>query len=211
MSSDTKVCMLTKNAGLQRLEDLGDKKATIGATGQGSGQIYGLILRQLYGDNVKIVMGYPSTNDIALAMERGEVDGMCTGWGVVEVTKPDWIRRDFVSVLTQFASHRDRRLPDTPLIHESSLPAGMSQTILFLTAPDMVTRPFIAPPSIPQERSAALRLAFNKAMKDPDLHAFAQKTSLDLDPMTGEELENLIAQVFSVSPQALDFARKILK
>ena len=211
MSSDTKVCMVRESGGLQRLEELKIRNATIGATGQGSGHIYGLILRQLYSDNIKIVMGYPSTNDIALAMERGEVDGMCTGWGVVEVTKPDWIRRGFVNVLTQFSSHRDKRLPNVPVIHESSLPSGMSEAITFLTTPDMVTRPFIAPPLLPRDRSDALRAAFNKAMKDPDLHAYAQKMSLDLDPMTGDDLENLISRVFSASAETLDFARKVLK
>jgi tripartite-type tricarboxylate transporter receptor subunit TctC len=209
MSSDTKVCMFRSGAGLTKLEDFRTKKASIGATGQGSGTIYGVILKYIFGDNVQVVTGYPSTNDIALAMERGEVDGMCTGWGVVEVTKPDWIKRNFVNVLTQFSGQRDKRIPSVPLIHEASLPAGMSEAITFLTLSDMVTRPFVGPAGIPADRTTALRRAFDAAMVDPDFLAFARKTSLDIDPTTGEELAKIVSGIFATSPQALEFARKL--
>jgi tripartite-type tricarboxylate transporter receptor subunit TctC len=209
MSSDTKVCMFRSGAGLTKLEDFRTKKASIGATGQGSGTIYGVILKYIFGDNVQVVTGYPSTNDIALAMERGEVDGMCTGWGVVEVTKPDWIKRNFVNVLTQFSGQRDKRIPSVPLIHEASLPAGMSEAITFLTLSDMVTRPFVGPAGIPADRTTALRRAFDAAVADPDFLAFARKTSLDIDPTTGEELAKIVSGIFATSPQALEFARKL--
>ena len=209
MSSDTKVCMFRNGAGLTRLEDLKTKKASIGATGQGSGAIYGAILKHIYGDNVQVVTGYPSTNDIALAMERGEVDGMCTGWGVVEVTKPDWIKRSFVNVLTQFSGQRDKRIATVPLIHEATLPAGLSEAITFLTLSDMATRPFVGPAGIPADRAAALRRAFDAAMADPEFLAFARRGNLDIDPMTGEALARLVAGISGTSPQALAFARKL--
>ena len=209
MSSDTKVCMFRTGAGLTQLEDLKTKKASIGATGQGSGAIYGVILKHIFGDNVQVVTGYPSTNDIALAMERGEVDGMCTGWGVVEVTRPDWIKRRFVNVLTQFACQHDKRIASVPLIHEASLPAGMSEAITFLTLSDMVTRPFVGPTGIPSDRTATLRRAFDTAIADPEFLAFAKKTSLDIDPTTGEDLAKIVEGIFSTSPDALEFARKL--
>jgi tripartite-type tricarboxylate transporter receptor subunit TctC len=211
MSSDTKTCMFRQGAGLARLEDLKTRKVSIGATSQGSGQIYGVILRHVYGDNVQVVTGYPSTNDIALAMERGEVDGMCTGWGVVEVTKPDWIKRDFVRVLTQFAGRRDKRIPAVPLIHEAALPSGMSEAITFLTLPDVVTRPIVAPPAVPPDRTAALRSAFMAAMNDPDFLAYAKKASLDIDATTGEALEQIVSSIFATPPEALEYARKLYR
>lgn len=209
MSSDTKTCMVRGGAGLTRLEDLKTKKASIGATSQGSGQVYGVILRHVFGDNVQIVTGYPSTNDIALAMERGEVDGMCTGWGTIEVTKPDWIRRDFARVLTQFSAQRDKRIASTPLIYETDLPPGMADAIAFLTLPDVVTRPVVAPPGTPADRTAALRRAFDASMADPEFLAFAKKTSLDIDPTTGEDLARIVAKIFATPPEALEFARKL--
>ncbi|MDP2354623.1 MAG: tripartite tricarboxylate transporter substrate-binding protein [Beijerinckiaceae bacterium] len=209
MSSDTKTCMLRAGAGLTRLEDFKTRKASIGATSQGSGQIYGVILRHIFGDNVQIVTGYPSTNDIALAMERGEVDGMCTGWGVIEVTKPDWIKRDFMRVLTQFAAQRDKRIASVPLIHEAALPSGMSAAITFLTLSDVVTRPIVAPPLVPAARAEALRRAFDAAMADADFLAFAKKTGLDIDPTTGEDLARIVQSIFATPPHALEFARKL--
>ncbi len=209
MSSDTKVCMFRTGVGLARLEDLKTKKASIGATGQGSGTIYGVILKHIFGDNVQVVTGYPSTNDIALAMERGEVDGMCTGWGVVEVTKPDWITRSFVNVLTQFAGQRDKRIASVPLIHEAALPVGMSEAVTFLTLSDTATRPFVGPPGVPADRAAALRRAFDTAMADSEFLAFAKKTNLDIDPTTGEDLAKIVRGIFATSPEALEFARKL--
>ena len=209
MSSDTKTCMVRTGAGLTKLEDFRDRRASIGATAQGSGQIYGVILRHVFGDNVQIVTGYPSTNDIALAMERGEVDGMCTGWGTIEVTKPDWIRRGAVRVLTQFASVRDPRIAAVPLIHETALAPGMSEAIAFLTLPDAVTRPVVAPPALPAGRAQALRRAFDAAMADADFLAFARKTSLDIDPTTGEDLAAIVARILATPPDALEFARKL--
>ena len=209
MSSDTKTCMVRAGAGLTKLEDFRVRRASIGATAQGSGQIYGVILRHVFGDNVQIVTGYPSTNDIALAMERGEVDGMCTGWGTIEVTKPDWIRRDSVRVLTQFGAVRDKRIAAVPLIHETALPPGMSEAISFLTLPDVVTRPVVAPPAIPPERAQALRRAFDATMVDPDFLAFARKASLDIDPTTGEDLAEIVRKIFATPPEALEFARKL--
>ena len=209
MSSDTKTCMVRGGAGLTRLEDLKTRKASIGATSQGSGQVYGVILRHVFGENVQIVTGYPSTNDIALAMERGEVDGMCTGWGTIEVTKPDWIRRDFARVLTQFSTQRDKRIAAVPLIYETALPPGMADAIAFLTLPDVVTRPVVAPPATPADRTAALRRAFDASMDDPEFLAFARKTSLDIDPTTGEELARIVKRIFATPPEALEFARKL--
>lgn len=209
MSSDTKTCMVRAGAGIEKLDDLRVRSMSIGATGQGSGAIYGVILRHVFGETVRIVTGYPSTNDIALAMERGEVDGICTGWGTIEVTKPDWIKRNFVRVLTQFAAQRDRRIADVPLIQEAVLPPGMSDAITFLTLPDVVTRPIVAPPAIPANRAVALRRAFDAAMNDPDFLAFAQKTALDIDPTTGEALAAIVARIFATPPEALEVARKL--
>ena len=134
---------------------------------------------------------------------------MCTGWGVVEVTKPDWITRRFVNVLTQFAGQRDKRIASVPLIHEASLPAGMSEAITFLTLSDMATRPFVGPAGIPADRAAALRRAFDTAMGDSEFLAFAKKASLDIDPTTGEDLAKIVRGIFATSPGALEFARKL--
>lgn len=209
MSSDTKTCMVRAASGFAGLSDLKARQVAIGATGQGSGQIYGVILRHIFGDGVRIVTGYPSTNDIALAMERGEVDGMCTGWGTIEVTRPDWIQRGFVRVLTQFAARRDPRIPDAPLIQESALGPGMAEAITFLTLPDVITRPLVAPPGTPADRATALRRALDAALADPDFLAFARKANLDIDPTSGEELARIVERIFATPPAALNVARQL--
>ncbi|MBM3608091.1 MAG: hypothetical protein FJX29_06525 [Alphaproteobacteria bacterium] len=211
MSSDTKVCMAMSRTGIVRLDDLKGRAMTLGVTSQGSGQIYGVILRHMFGENVKLVSGYPSTNDISLAMERGEVDAMCTGWGVIELRRPDWIKDKRVVALTQFARTRDHRLPDTPLIHAAGVSAELGAAIAFMTAPDVVTRPLIAPVKIPADRLALLRRAFMAAMQDQEFLAIARKASLDIDPATGEDTQKIMNEMAATPPAALEFARKLYR
>jgi tripartite-type tricarboxylate transporter receptor subunit TctC len=209
MSSDTKTCVVRAGLGLEKLEDLKARRVSIGATSQGSGAIYGAILKRVFGDNVQVVMGYPSTNDIALAMERGEVDGMCTGWGTIELTKPDWVKRASVRALTQFAETPDKRIPAVPRIHDAALPSGLGAAITFLTLPDVVTRPVVAPPGLPVDRAQALRRAFDAVLTDADFLAFAAKGNLDIDATTGEDLARIVERIVATPPDALEFARKL--
>lgn len=209
MSSDTKVCMAMTRSGIAKLEDLKSRNLTLGVTSQGSGQIYGVILRHMFGERVKLVSGYPSTNDISLAMERGEVDGMCTGWGVIELRRPEWITGKRVTALTQFARVRDHRLPETPLISAAGIDANLRAAIAFMTAPDVVTRPLIAPAAIPADRLAALRRAMGAALQDKAFLEFARKAKLDIDPASGEETQRLMQEMADTPPAALEFARKL--
>ncbi len=128
MSSDTKVCFAWKGSGVKSVEDLRKRPFVIGGTSQGAGFIYGAIMRAVFDDKMKIVLGYPSNSDVWLAMERGEADGNCTGWGVIPAMRPDWIRDNKVKVLVQFAETpksgtcRPRRQSTIKICRRSSRP-----------------------------------------------------------------------------------------
>ena len=209
MSSDTKVCFAWSAAGVTKPDDLKTKKLIIGATSKGSGDVYGSILRTIYGDNVKIVLGYVTNADVWVAFENGEATGNCTGWGVIPVRKPDWVRDHKVDVLAQFAKTPSPYLKDAPLIYDLPMSDEMRAAISFLTQGDAMTRPFVAPPGVPKDRVAILQRAFADTLKDPDFLAFVKKADLDIAYMDAETLARTVADIRRTPREAVELARKL--
>lgn len=211
MSKDTKVCFTWKQSGVVRLDDLKTRKLHLAGTTRGSGYIYGSILRSIYPSSVQIVLGYQSNADIWLALEKGEVDAFCSGWGAIPSRKPEWIAGDKISVLVQFAKEPDPHLPNVPTIFDLGLPDEMKKAIGFLIRSDAVTRPVFAPPEIPADRAAALRMAFMATMRDPEFLEAAKRSDMEIDPTDADETARIVAEIISVPPAALAVARKLME
>jgi tripartite-type tricarboxylate transporter receptor subunit TctC len=209
MSSDTKVCFAWKGSGIQSADDLRHRPFVIGGTSQGAGFVYGAIMRAVFGDNVKIVLGYPSNSDVWVALERGEADGNCTGWGVIPAMRPEWVTDDKINVLVQFAEKPNPRVPPAPPIYEQNISDELKAAIRFLTISDAIPRPVVAPPGIAADRAAALRQAFFATLSDPDFLAFAKKATLEIDPMQPDVLAHLIAEIRTTPSAAVELAKKL--
>jgi hypothetical protein len=150
------------------------------------------------GTCIFLVSGYPGTNDITLAMERGEVDGICgLSWGTIKVAHPDWMSTKHVNLLLQAGLKKDAELPDVPLASDLIDEPEKKQMLQLHFAPQGMGRPYTAPPNIPADRKMALIKAFNETMQDPELLAEAAKEKMDIHPMTGEEIDNLIQQLYA--------------
>ena len=104
-SNDTKVCFASRQSGIRTADDIRTGSIIVGGGGgaQGSGFVYGAILKEIFGDHVKTVLGYPSNPDVWLAFDRGEAEGNCTGWGVVPTLRPEWVNGVHINVFVQFA------------------------------------------------------------------------------------------------------------
>jgi tripartite-type tricarboxylate transporter receptor subunit TctC len=212
MSSDTKVCFAMRASGVTKVDDLKTKKLVIGGTAKGAVNAYGMILRSIYGENVKIVLGYPSNADVWLAMEKGEVDANCTGYGILPAKKPEWIEGNKIAVLVQFARSQHSDLKDVPLIYDvPGVPAGLKDAITFVTQVDAMTRPVVGPPGIPADRLKALQDAFMKTMSDPEFLALAKKSALDIDPMDADKVQSAVKEVMGTQAGAVEIARKLLE
>jgi tripartite-type tricarboxylate transporter receptor subunit TctC len=209
MSKDTKVCFTWKPSGVIRLDDLKTRKVHLAGTTKGSGYIYGSILRSIYPSTVQIVLGYLSNADIWLALERGEVEAFCSGWGGMPSRKPEWIAGDKISVLVQFAKEPDPRLPSVPTIFDVGVSDDMKKAIGFLIRADAVTRPVFAPPGVPADRAAALRTAFMATMRDAEFLEAAKRADMEIDPSDADETARIVAEIISVPPAALEVARKL--
>src|SRR5690606_1474566 len=141
--------------------------------------------------HLKMVEGYEGTNKITLAMENGEVDGMC-GWGYDALRAIGWerVQRNEWAVLVQATEKPLPGLEHVPLALELAKTDDTRQLIrLGIMVPSRIERPFVVAPEVPAERAQALRRAFAATMQDGEFRAEAEKSKLALEPLSGEEVE----------------------
>lgn len=215
MSGEEAICYTWAGRGLDSLDKVKNAakdSVTIGDTSKNSGgYIYSSMLRSLAPDPTKMVLGYPTTGDIWLAVERGELSGNCTLISSVESQRPEWLSQKKIDVILQFSETRAKALPKVPTIFELLPDEATKAAIRFLTAAEAIGRPVIAPAGLPADRTAALRKAFMDAMKDPELLAAAATSKMTIDPIPGEKAAEIAAAVRRASPEAVRIARQFME
>ena len=194
MSGDTSLCLTGGTSAVKTWQDMLTKPLIMGGQAVGAdSDIYARLYKNVLGAKIRIVSGYPGTTEITLAMERGEVDGICgLSWGTVKVSHPEWRKNKSVNFLLQAGLNKDPDLPDVPFAMDLVKEPEKKQILYLHFAPQAMGRPFAAPPDIPADRKAALIRAFDNAMKDPELLAEAAKLRMDIDPMTGSQIDELL-------------------
>jgi tripartite-type tricarboxylate transporter receptor subunit TctC len=212
MSSDTSLCLTGAKSQVKTFDDMLTKPVVMGGQfAAADSDIYAHLYKNVFGAKIKLVSGYPGTNDITLAMERGEVDGICgLSWGTLKVAHPDWIKNKSVHILVQAALKKDPELPDVPLALDLIKDPEKRQILYLDFAPQAIGRPFAAPPDIPAERKAALIKAFDETMKDPALLAEAAREKMDIAPMSGPDVDKLLAELYAVPPDVIAKASKAI-
>jgi tripartite-type tricarboxylate transporter receptor subunit TctC len=204
------IVMMWHTSKVKSIADAQRIESTLSGTGAGSTvSIYPTVLNNVIGTKFKLVMGYRGSNEAMLAMERGEVEGHSTAWAAVKVAKPDWIRDKTVSIIVQFALKRHPELPDVPTAVELARNDEERQVLATVLNASEVGTAFFTTPGIAADRLAALRRAFDATMTDPEFLAEAEKIRLGVSPMTGEELQKLVAQVSGLSPALLEKVRAV--
>ena len=167
------------------------------SSARSAGIQYALLSNAFVGTKFKLVIGYPNSPDVKLAMEKGEIDGTFgNGWGSLRTGEPEWIRDKKIRVIIQHGFKRHRDLPDVPRMIEFVKNADDRQALELVMAIQEFAKPYFAPPGIPPERLAILRKAFDAVIKDPKFLADVARMHLEVDdPLTGQELTELVAQV----------------
>ena len=154
--------------------------------------------------------GYPGTTDIRLAMERGEIDGVCKSWSSIKSTKPEWLAQKKVTIIVQSSSEEASDLKGVPTIGTLARSPEEADAVRLIYSVSEAGRPFGAPPGLPADRLDALRRAFDATLKDPDFAAFAAKAQMDIEPSTGEQTADFLTRANASSPAVIDAARKLL-
>jgi tripartite-type tricarboxylate transporter receptor subunit TctC len=210
MSDAVSLIGVWHKAPAQTIADTRRIETTIAVGGALSGSVlYVQFLDALAGTKLKAIEGY-SSNLAYLAMERGEVDGSSSLlWSVVQAEHPDWIAERKVRFLVQAGLDRLPALPDVPLIQEV-VSSDEDRTIMrVISSSDIIGRSLLAPPDLPPARLALLRRAFEAAMKDPEALALAGRMKLDINPLSGERLTQVVADYDKLSPTVLTKIRAI--
>jgi tripartite-type tricarboxylate transporter receptor subunit TctC len=209
---ETNVCIAYHTAPVQTAHDLTERELIVGDNGPGTGtHSYPLALNNILGMKFKLVGGYPSSADVFLAMERGEVQGICESLDSIKIRRPDWISSGTVAVLFQGGTKPNPELKDVPFVVDLAQKPQDKLAIEFLYAGQGIGRPFIAPPNLPPERLKMLRDAFDATMKDPEFIAEAGLRKLTLDPEDGEHLEALIKKTYATPKPIIDRIAKLIQ
>lgn len=213
-TTETNVCiaMNKPNVQVKAFKDLLESELIIGNTGVGTGTYsYPKALNGILGTKFKLISGFPSSTDVFLAMERGEVDGICESLDSVNGKRPDWIATKKINVLFQGGVAPSPELKDVPFIVDLVRNPDDKQAIEFLYAGQGIGRPFVAPPDMPADRLKMLRDAFAATMKDPEFVADVQKQKLDLEPEDGDHLEALIRKIYATPKSIVEKVGALIK
>lgn len=209
---ETNVCIAYNTAAVKTAHDLTEQELIVGDNGPGTGtHAYPLALNNILGMKFKLVGGYTSSATVFLAMERGEVEGICESLDSIKARRPDWIPAKTIAVLFQGGIKPDLELMDVPLIAELAHNEADKRAIEFLYAGQGIGRPFVAPPNLPPDRLKLLRDAFMATMNDPEFIAEAGQRKLALEPQSGEELEALIKKAYATPKPIIERVGQLIK
>jgi len=205
-------CIANSSAKVKTANDLRDKELILGDTGPGTGtRSYPKVLNDLLGYKFKIVSGFRSSADVFLAMERGEVEGICESLDSINQRKPDWIPNKVINVLLQAGAESRPELKGVPNVLTLARNDEEKQVLEYLYAGQDIGRPFVAPPDMPPDRLKMLRDAFAATMKDPEFVADVQRSKLDLEPVDGEHLAALIARIYATPKPIIERVSNLIK
>lgn len=206
---DTTVCAARRDADVKTLQDLYARELTVGATGSGADTaIYPEFLSALLGMKFKAVRGYQGSHEIQLAMERNEVQGICLAYD--SLARGTLFRGNQLNVLLQAALNPDPRLEGVPYGLDFAHSEDERRALELFFTRAAVGRPFVAPPGLPADRVAALRQAFDATLREPAFRDDAKTLNLNVEPITGQQIADLLARAYQTPPDVVARAMKAL-
>lgn len=190
MTESSSACWAWHTTGFKALEDVMKKEFVVGATSGGSSTFaWPTTMNAFLGTKFKVIPGYGGTKGITLAVERGELQGLC-GYFISSIrnAKPDWLRDNKVVMLVQEANERHPDYPNVPTVFEYAKDEKTKQAFKLVFGWQVMGRPFTLPPGVSADRVEALRTAFEATMKDAKFLADAKKSHLLIDPRTHKQV-----------------------
>jgi tripartite-type tricarboxylate transporter receptor subunit TctC len=196
--------LVSKKSGLTSVEDAKKRDVIVASTGATAmDAMVPWALNRLAGTRFKVVTGYKSNSDSALALERGESDGMgAVSLPFIVVQKPTWLTDGVVKLIYVDDLKRDPSYPDVPTIAEFGTNEEDRAALNLIASSSTIGRSFVAAPGIPEDRAKALRDAFDALFKDPAFLEYAKKRNLDVNPMSAVEVLKMVQEVIA-TPQPI--------
>ena len=211
-NSDTYICFVRSDAPATTLAEALTHEVIVGASAEGgTTRELSALMNNLVGTKFRIVTGYAGSKEITLAIERNEIQGACgIGWTGLPTMHPEWFEKKLIVIIAQLSmtGHPDLNKMGVPLAAQFARSDEDRKVMELVFSQGTFGRPFVMPPDVPPERVAALRKAFVEAFHDPALIADAQKGQLDLDAMSGEDLQALVTKFYALPPAIVARAKQ---
>jgi tripartite-type tricarboxylate transporter receptor subunit TctC len=205
------VLAVRADAGVKSIDDLKTKQVILASAGKGSQMsMIPATLNGILGTKLKIVAGYSGSAKALLSVEQHETQGACITWGSWKLQKRDWFQSGFVIPIVQLGHYKEPDLPNVPMAHDLVTDDGDRKILQLMSSLSPIGRGLAGPPEMPQDRVAALRAAFDRTVKDPALLAEAKRRNLDINPLSGAELQKIIAEIVTISPELVQKAQRVL-
>jgi tripartite-type tricarboxylate transporter receptor subunit TctC len=209
-SNEVSICIVWKDVPVDSWQDLKTRGMIVGGTGPGADtDTFPRLLNNILGTKLQLITGYPGGSDVVLAMERGEVEGRCGySYSSMVSQRPDLLEEKKIRILMQMSTAKHPAIPDVPLVMDLAETDRDREVMTMVFAPQVMGRPFVAPAGVPEDRVAALRAAFDATMKDPEYLADVEKQGLELEPVSGEEIQALVVRMYDQPQDIIDAAKE---
>jgi tripartite-type tricarboxylate transporter receptor subunit TctC len=208
LNTETGLIIVSSAAPQKEMKDLFEQELLVGSSNPTTDYMP-LFLNNVLGTKFKIISGYKSSNDVYLALDRGEVQGrVSNGWAGDQGMLKPWIDTGKVRLFAQLSTAKSSMFPDVPLITDFAKTERQRQAMDLILSAQLWGRPFLMPPGVPDDRFHAVQQAFLDMSKDAEFLADARKVGIDIDIVTGEEIDTLLRRVYATPPDIVELVRK---
>jgi len=205
------VTFVWHTTGITSIQEVMTREVTLGGTAPASDiVIYPTVMNNVLGTKFKIVLGYKSSAEVSMAMERGEVQSRSNNYTSLISDQPDWVKDKKITVLVQVGAARDKRLPNVPLLTELARNDEERQVLSLISAPIALGQPYLAPPEVPAERIVTLRQAFAATLTDKAFLAETQKLNFEIEPISGEDIAQVVNRTIEATPAIIARAKEAM-
>jgi len=213
-NNGTRICVSRKDSKIKTFDDALTQKAAFGGVSTSdSTRGYGYMHKKISGAKYDVVAGYSGTAEIALAMERGELDGVCGwDWASFKSQRPDWIRDHKANLLLQVGLEPNEELTrmGVPSVFKYISNEDDRKVVELIISQQVFQRSYIAPPGLPAELLDTLRSAFDATMRDQDFLHDAETIRIDISPLPGAKVQELVQKIYAAPKDIVARARQAI-
>lgn len=207
---ETNLGIVWHTSSVKSFDDVYHQELIVAGTGGGT-EVFPAFLNELLGTKFKTVRGYPGLKEGMLAMEKGEVQGIASiTFASLKATHGEWLRDKKIRIFVQYGLAKRPELPDVSWVFDYARTPAQRAAMNLVFVRQEYGRPYVAPPGIAPQVKNTLRRAFDATMKDPAFVADANKRKLEIDPITGEQMDKMVADLYQTPPDVLAHVRSIL-